>query len=115
MITPGFNLKAKYVIHAVGPIWHGGQSGEEKLLYGAYHKSLELAAENSCHSIGFPLISTGVFHYPREKAWKTAIQACHDFFRENPDACIKVVFAILNDGILAQGKQILEEAYKKAL
>ena len=109
VITPGFNLKAKYVIHAVGPVWRGGNNGELELLYGAYKRSLELATKNNCHSIGFPLISTGIFGYPKDKAWRTAIQACSDFFTENPDIDLQVIFAVLDDGILALGHQTLEE------
>ena len=60
VITPGFRLKAKYIIHAVGPRWKDGKHKEPELLYGAYYKSLELAADNNCRSIGFPLISAGI-------------------------------------------------------
>ena len=109
VITPGFNLKAKYVIHAVGPVWRGGTNGEPELLYGAYKSSLELATKNNCHSIGFPLISAGIFGYPKDKAWRTAIQACSDLFAENPDVDLQVIFAVLDDGILAIGEQTLEE------
>ena len=109
VITPGFNLPAKYIIHAVGPVWCGGNNGEPKLLYGAYHKALKLAVENSCHSIGFPLISAGIFGYPKDKAWWKAIQVCSDFFTENPDIDLQVIFAVLDDGILALGQQTLEE------
>ena len=73
VITPGFSLKAKYIIHAVGPIWNGGNSGEAKFLHGSYFSALELAKANGCHSIGFPLISSGIFGYPKDKAWKEAI------------------------------------------
>ena len=66
VVTPGFKSKARYIIHAVGPQWQGGTDHEPQLLYGAYRRSLELAAENSCHSIGFPLISAGIFGYPLE-------------------------------------------------
>ena len=109
VITPGFDLKAKYIIHAVGPVWHGGNSNEPQLLYGAYRRSLELAVENGCHSIGFPLISAGIFGYPKDKAWRKAIQACNDFFEKNPDADLQVTFAVLDDSILALGQQTLEE------
>ena len=109
VITPGFDLKAKYIIHAVGPVWCGGNSNEPQLLYGAYRRSLELAVENGCHSIGFPLISAGIFGYPKDKAWRKAIQACCDFFEKNPGADLQIVFAVLDDSILALGQQILDE------
>ena len=107
--TPGFDLKAKYIIHAVGPVWNGGNSKEPQMLYGAYRRSLELAVENGCHSIGFPLISAGIFGYPKDKAWRKAIQACSDFFQKNPDADLQVIFAVLDDSILTLGRQTLEE------
>lgn len=109
VITPGFDLKAKYIIHAVGPVWRGGSSNEPQLLYGAYRRSLELAVENGCHSIGFPLISAGIFGYPKDKAWRKAIQACCDFFEKNPGVDLQVIFAVLDDSILALGQQTLEE------
>ena len=109
VITPGFDLKAKYIIHAVGPVWQDGDHGEPQLLYGAYYRSLELATENGCHSIGFPLVSSGIFGYPKDKAWRKAIQACNDFFKKNPDADLQVIFAVLNYGILALGQQTLNE------
>ena len=109
VITPGFDLKAKYIIHAVGPVWNGGYYNEPQELYGAYHRSLELAVENGCHSIGFPLISAGIFGYPKDKAWRKAFQACSDFFKEHPDADLKVIFAVLDDEIMALGQQALDE------
>lgn len=115
VITPGFSLKAKYVIHAVGPIWNGGQYGEPEQLYGAYFRSLELAKENHCRSIGFPLISAGIFGYPAEGAWNQAIKACTDFLDKNPDADIDIIFAVLDDRNLETGNAKLREssvAYK---
>lgn len=109
VITPGFDLKADYIIHAVGPIWNDGKHGEPEQLYSAYYKSLELAAENGCKSIGFPLISTGIFGYPKEKAWEVAIRACHDYYQNNSDVELKVVFAILDDKIIALGKTVLDK------
>lgn len=109
VITPGFDLKAKYIIHAVGPVWNGGNHKEPQMLYGAYRSSLELAVESGCHSIGFPLISAGIFGYPKDKAWRKAIQSCHDFFLKNPKADLQVIFAVLDDDILALGQQTLEE------
>ena len=107
VITPGFNLKAKFVIHAVGPIWRGGEDGEPELLYSAYMSSLRLAMENNLHSIGFPLISAGIYGYPSEMAWKEALRACDDFIRENQSYAIDIVFAVLEDRIAEEGKQCL--------
>ena len=71
VITPGFHLKAKYIVHAVGPIWHGGSQGEPQLLYSCYRESLRLAKKYNCHSIGFPLISSGISHRPSEEhSWQ---------------------------------------------
>lgn len=109
VITPAFRLNAKYIIHAVGPVWNGGNYGEPQKLYGAYRRSLELAVENGCRSIGFPLISAGIFGYPHDKAWRKAIQACRDFFQKNPDADLQVVFAVIDDRVLALGQQTLAD------
>ncbi|MCE1166047.1 MAG: O-acetyl-ADP-ribose deacetylase [Bacteroidetes bacterium] len=84
-ITKGYNLKAKYVIHAVGPVWNGGTRGEEKLLAGCYANSLRLALEHRIESISFPAISTGVYGYPPDKAVKVAVSETLKFLRENPD------------------------------
>jgi O-acetyl-ADP-ribose deacetylase (regulator of RNase III) len=108
VITPGFNLSAKYVIHAVGPRWSGGDHNEPKLLYSAYKQSLLLAKEKNLHSIGFPLISAGIFGYPVDKAWRKAIQACNDFIQNNPEYDIKIIFAVLDDKILAIGEETLK-------
>ncbi len=72
-ITPGFDLAARFVIHAVGPVWHGGNAGEEKLLAACYRASLDLAAENGVSSIAFPAISTGIYGFPLEQAARIAI------------------------------------------
>ena len=92
VITPGFKLKSKYIIHAVGPVWSGGNQDEPKLLYGAYRRSLQLAVENGCQSIGFPLLSAGIFGYPVDQAWRKAIQACNDFLEKGNQ--IDIVFAV---------------------
>ncbi len=68
-----------------------------------------LAKENGLHSIGFPLISAGIFGYPVDKAWRKAIQACNDFIQNNPDYDIKIIFAVLDDKILAAGEELLKE------
>ena len=102
VLTPGYNL-SKYIIHAVGPRWNGGDRGEAELLYGAYYSSLELCVENDIHSIAFPLISAGIYGYPSDKAWHKALQACNDFIAKNPDFDIDITFAVIDDRILAEG------------
>ena len=103
VITPGFKLPAKHVIHAVGPIWYGGDRNEPKLLYSAYKQSLTVAKENGCHSIAFPLISAGIYGYPQDQAWRKALQACHDFIEANKDYEIDVIFAVISDDIMEKG------------
>jgi len=83
VITPGFNLSAKYVIHTAGPVYRGGQYGEREQLRNCYLNSLKLAVENNCKSIAFPLISSGIYGYPKEEALKTAVSAIQDFLKEN--------------------------------
>jgi len=109
VITPAFKLPAKYIIHAVGPVWRGGEHNEAKLLYSAYKQSLILAKNNDCHSIAFPLISSGIFGYPKDKAWRKALQACIDFLNNNPDYDITIIFAVLDDEIITLGNSILDE------
>ena len=109
VITPGFNLKAKYIIHAVGPIWRGGNNNEEELLYSAYAKSLKLAKEHGCSSIGFPVISSGIYGYPKDEAWEVAIRACMDFIKDNPDQTMRIIFAVLSDTSREMGESVLKK------
>ncbi len=107
VITPGFKLKAKYIIHAVGPRWTDGMHNEPKLLYGAYRNSLELAVKYGCRSIGFPLISAGIFGYPVDQAWRKALQACSDFIKKGNQ--IDMVFAVLSESNIEIGLKTLKE------
>ncbi len=109
VITPGFDLKAKYIIHAVGPRFIDGLHKEPELLYSAYRKSLELAVENGCKSVGFPLISAGIFGYPVRNAWKVALDACMTFLDEHADAPLDIVFAVLAQDILETGENVFGE------
>lgn len=109
VITPGFALNAKYVIHAVGPIWHDGNHHEPQDLYSCYRESLNRARENNCHSIGFPLISAGIFGYPKDKAWRKALQSYSDWINNNADYEMNIVFAVLDDSILELGKETMKE------
>ena len=78
-ITPGFKLPAKYVIHTVGPVWHGGKSRESTLLANCYRNSLELALKNGVKTIAFPSISTGAYGYPKEEAANIAVSVMREY------------------------------------
>jgi O-acetyl-ADP-ribose deacetylase (regulator of RNase III) len=83
-ITKGYNLPAKYVIHTVGPVWHGGKHGEDDLLASCYRNSLALAAVHGIKSIAFPCISTGVYGFPYERAAKIAVREVKQFLTTHP-------------------------------
>lgn len=83
-LTPGFRLRARFVVHTVGPVWHGGTEGEPELLASCYRTSLALAAEHGATSIGFPAISTGVFGYPMRAASEIAVRECRAFLTAHP-------------------------------
>lgn len=91
-ITPGFGLAAKYVIHTVGPVWNGGQHNEEALLRSCYEQSLKLAHSKRCQSVAFPLISTGTYGFPKDKALQIAMSAIGAFLLENELTVYLVVF-----------------------
>lgn len=92
VITPGFDLPARYVIHAVGPIWQGGTRGEADLLHSCYTHALHLARENGCESIAFPLISSGIFGYPKPQALRVAINAIEEFLLKYEMQVYLVIF-----------------------
>lgn len=96
VITTGGNLKAAYVIHTVGPVWHGGDRGEPDILASAYRESLLLAAEKKLTSISFPSISTGVYGYPVEKAAVVATQTVKEFLTSQESSVQKVVFVLFD-------------------
>lgn len=84
-ITKGYKLPAKYVIHTPGPVWHGGSKNEPQLLASCYRSCLTLAVENGCKTVDFPSISTGVYHFPLEKASVIAINTIADFLKQHPE------------------------------
>ena len=91
-ITGGYNLPAKYVIHTVGPIYNDGKHGEKTSLESCYRESLALAKENNCETVAFPLISSGVYGYPKDQALKVAIDIISDFLLENEMTVYIVIF-----------------------
>ena len=84
-ITKGYRLQAKYVIHTPGPVWHGGAYGEDKLLASCYRSCLELASEKGCKTVDFPSISTGVYHFPLDRASKIAIGTIADYLNDHAE------------------------------
>lgn len=105
--TPGFRLKARYVIHAVGPVWYGGSSGEAEKLYSCYQAAMEEARKHDCHSIAFPLISSGIYGYPQEEAWRIAIRSIRDWQKSHEGYRLEPVMAVIDDRALKRGEQIL--------
>ena len=101
VITPGGNLPAKWVIHTVGPVWHGGDKGEPELLAKAYRSCLELAVARGIKTIAFPSISTGVYGYPVEKAAPVALRAIRKFLEKHPGGLSEVRMVLFSQGDFA--------------
>ena len=107
-ITKGYNLPAKYVIHSVGPIWHGGNKKERELLKSCYETALYLAKENGIKTIAFPAISCGVYRFPLEEACKIATETVKNFIANN-NCLEKVIIIDINDTIIEIYKRILNQ------
>ncbi|MCJ8164450.1 O-acetyl-ADP-ribose deacetylase [Pontibacter sp. E15-1] len=108
VITTGGKLPARYVIHTVGPVWHGGEQDEPQQLANCYRNSLRIATEKQLKSIAFPNISTGVYGYPKEKAAKVAVQAVNDFIRDNDTSLRQVIFVCFDAENLRLYEKILK-------
>lgn len=107
VITRAGNLPSKFVIHTVGPVWNGGEKQEEKLLANAYHNSLELAAANHVATIAFPNISTGIYHFPKEKAAEIAVSTVKNFLQNN-DVIKEVLFVCFDEENFLLYKKLLD-------
>lgn len=92
VITNGYDLPARYIIHAVGPIWRGRSSGEAQLLHSCYISSLTLAFQHECKSIAFPLISAGIYGYPKDRALQIAVSAISEFLVNHDMTVYLVVY-----------------------
>lgn len=106
VITPGFRLPAKFVIHTAGPVYHGGKSGEEVQLHSCYLNSLKRARENRCESIAFPLISSGIYGYPKDEALRIATTAIQDFLGEYE---LDVYLAVFDKAAFTISEKLLGE------
>jgi O-acetyl-ADP-ribose deacetylase (regulator of RNase III) len=114
-MTRGYNLPAEYVIHTVGPIWEGGTKGEEKLLRACYRNALELAVDHNLESIAFPLISSGVFGYPKDQAIQVAISVISEFLMDHDLVIYLVVYDqkafVLSEKLFASVKAFINDNY----
>jgi O-acetyl-ADP-ribose deacetylase len=106
--TRGGNLPARYVFHAVGPVWHGGDAGEEELLASCHRRAIELAEEHGCRSVAFPAISTGAYGYPVELAAPVAIAATKDALAAHPTVEV-ARFVFRDDATLAKYRAAVDE------
>ena len=108
VISAAGNLPAKYVIHAVGPVYGGGRRGEAKQLAGAYRRCLELAIEHHCRSVAFPALSTGAYRYPMDQAARIALSTAIDFLKEHGQPEL-VRFVLFDAGAYGAFAAALEE------
>ena len=102
-ITKGYKMPCRYIIHTVGPVWQGGGFGERELLYSCYKNSLELAAQYDCKTVAFPLISAGIYGYPKDKALEVAQQAIADFLETHD---MEVTLAVLDKAAVELSREI---------
>lgn len=115
VITRGYNLPARYIIHTVGPIWQGGSSNEARLLHNCYTNSLLLALKNKCKSIAFPLISSGIYGYPKDQALNIAISAIGEFLLKNEIMVYLVVYDkkayVLSEKLFTSIEKYIDDNY----
>lgn len=113
-ITKGYNLPCRYIIHTVGPVWNGGIKHEEELLANCYENSLKVAMENGIRKIAFPSISTGIYHFPVEKAAEIAVETVEKFLQENKDAFDLVLWVLFDENTEQVYKTAVDRIVKKS-
>jgi O-acetyl-ADP-ribose deacetylase (regulator of RNase III) len=114
VITTGGNLKAKYVIHTVGPIWHGGNSREKELLASAYTESLKMALAYKLKSISFPSISTGAYRFPVDEAARIALDTAISFVKKTPGYLTEIVFVLFDNSTFNAYRNALADIRKES-
>ena len=108
-ITRGYRLPARHVIHCVGPVWQGGDRGEDDLLAGCYRAALRLARDNGCASIAFPAISTGIYRFPPDRAAGIAVATVRETLPQTP-AVSRVIFCCFDDATAERYRAVLDAA-----
>jgi len=108
-LTGGYNLPARFVIHAVGPVWHGGGQGEAEVLTNCYRNSLQLVRDHGLKTVAFPAISCGAYRYPIPEAAQIAVETTREFLGKN-DAIEKVAFVVASDEIFSAYQRLLKKA-----
>jgi O-acetyl-ADP-ribose deacetylase len=111
VISTAGNLRAKFVIHAVGPVWHGGNAGEDRLLASAFRTALDLAAQYDCRSVALPALSTGAYRYPLNEAARVAIDTATHFMQQlGSDSALELIrFVLFSADALAEFRQALQD------
>ena len=101
-MTKGYHLPCRYVIHTVGPVWRGGNDGEKENLISCYRTSLSLAQENHCHSVAFPVISSGIYGYPKQQAIQVAVDTIEEFLHKSDMTVYLVIYDSETDQVWKQ-------------
>ena len=112
-ITKGYNLPCQYIIHTVGPVWNDGKKQEEELLADCYKNTIRVAVENGIRTIAFPSISTGIYHFPVEKAAKIAVSTVAAFLQENEGALDLVVWVLFDENTKAVYEAAVENVRRE--
>jgi O-acetyl-ADP-ribose deacetylase (regulator of RNase III) len=107
-MTPGFDLQAKWVIHTVGPVWHGGSRGEDQLLASCYRESLKLVSSSGARTVAFPAISTGAYGFPMDRAARIAVQEISEYLSRHPEI-ERVALTVRGDDALRAHVEALAE------